>query len=57
MTPDEMPGTWKNIRADFSMFRGDFHPAPEIISALHEQSHEECFIARSVRMEVTIEIQ
>jgi organic hydroperoxide reductase OsmC/OhrA len=35
-------------------FSGDKRPAPEEIAELHHRSHEECFIANSVRSEVVV---
>ena len=34
---------------------GDRLPTPEQVAALHHHSHEECFIANSVRTEVRVE--
>jgi organic hydroperoxide reductase OsmC/OhrA len=36
-------------------YGGDNHPSRADEDALHHQAHEECFIARSVRTEVTCE--
>jgi organic hydroperoxide reductase OsmC/OhrA len=36
-------------------FSGDRQPTPEKIQKLHERSHEQCFIANSVKAEVVIE--
>lgn len=36
-------------------FCGDTRPMPEEITALHQQAHEQCFIARSVKTEVRCE--
>ncbi len=38
-------------RVDFA----DGPPAPEVLARLHEQAHEHCFIASSVRCEVVVE--
>jgi organic hydroperoxide reductase OsmC/OhrA len=38
------------------VFSGDKRPAESDIAALHPRSHEECFIANSVRTEVVTEI-
>jgi organic hydroperoxide reductase OsmC/OhrA len=35
-------------------FSGDKRPSPEEIAGLHHRSHEECFIANSVRTEVVV---
>jgi organic hydroperoxide reductase OsmC/OhrA len=35
-------------------FAGDKRPSPEEIAELHRRSHEECFIANSVRTEVVL---
>jgi organic hydroperoxide reductase OsmC/OhrA len=35
-------------------FSGDKRPSPEEIAELHHRSHEECFIANSVRSEVVV---
>jgi organic hydroperoxide reductase OsmC/OhrA len=35
-------------------FSGDKRPSPEEIAELHHRSHEECFIANSVRTEVVV---
>ena len=37
------------------VFSGEKMPAPEDIDRLHHRSHEECFIANSVKSEVRIE--
>ena len=37
------------------VFSGDKMPAPADIDALHHKSHEECYIANSVRTEVRVE--
>ena len=37
------------------VFSGDKMPTPEDIDRLHHRSHEECFIANSVKSEVRIE--
>lgn len=34
-------------------FSGDKQPTPEQIEQIHEKSHKECFLARSVKTEVT----
>jgi len=34
-------------------FSGDKIPSPEDIEKLHEKSHHECFLARSVKTEIT----
>lgn len=36
-------------------FSGDKQPSPEQIESLHEKSHKECFLARSVKTAVTWE--
>ncbi|MEM8737608.1 MAG: OsmC family protein [Planctomycetota bacterium] len=36
-------------------FGGDQTPGPEALSAMHEKSHEHCFIANSVNAEISIE--
>jgi organic hydroperoxide reductase OsmC/OhrA len=36
-------------------FSGDARPSPEELQALHQRAHENCFIANSVRTEITIE--
>jgi organic hydroperoxide reductase OsmC/OhrA len=36
-------------------FSGEKRPTPDEIIALHHHSHEECFIANSVRTEITVE--
>jgi organic hydroperoxide reductase OsmC/OhrA len=36
-------------------FSGDRQPSADEIAQLHHRSHEDCFIANSVRSEVTIE--
>jgi organic hydroperoxide reductase OsmC/OhrA len=36
-------------------FSGGKRPTPEELSAMHEQSHHDCYIANSVTTEVTIE--
>jgi organic hydroperoxide reductase OsmC/OhrA len=38
------------------VFSGDKQPAAEQIEALHHRSHEDCYIANSVRTEVVVEI-
>jgi organic hydroperoxide reductase OsmC/OhrA len=35
-------------------FSGDKRPSPEEIAELHHRSHEECFIANSVRTEIVV---
>jgi organic hydroperoxide reductase OsmC/OhrA len=35
-------------------FSGSKRPAPEELDALHQRSHEECYIANSVRSEVVV---
>ena len=35
------------------VFSGDKQPTPEQIAMLHEKAHKECFLARSVKTEVT----
>ena len=35
-------------------FSGDKRPSPEEVAELHRRSHEECFIANSVRTEVVV---
>jgi organic hydroperoxide reductase OsmC/OhrA len=40
-----------NPRVEFS---GERRPAPDEIAELHHRSHEECFIANSVRTEVVV---
>ena len=37
-------------------FLGEKQPTLERLEAMHHQSHEQCFIANSVKTEVTIEI-
>jgi organic hydroperoxide reductase OsmC/OhrA len=37
------------------IFSGDRRPSPDEISELHHQAHERCFIANSVRTEISIE--
>ena len=37
-------------------FSGEKQPTLEKLEAMHHQSHEQCFIANSVKTEVTIEI-
>jgi organic hydroperoxide reductase OsmC/OhrA len=36
-------------------YSGDRTPTPSQVKELHHQAHEECFIANSVRTEVTVE--
>lgn len=36
-------------------FAGDKSPTPEELHALHHSSHEKCFIANSIKTEVTVE--
>lgn len=38
-------------------FGGDSPPAKEVVAKLHELSHEQCFIANSVRTSITVEPQ
>ena len=35
-------------------FSGDKRPSPEEIAKLHHRSHEECYIANSIRSEVVV---
>jgi organic hydroperoxide reductase OsmC/OhrA len=37
------------------VFSGDRQPTPQQIEALHHRSHEDCYIANSVRTEVVVE--
>ncbi len=37
-------------------FSGDKKPAREQVEKMHHQSHEQCFIANSVKTEVTVDI-
>jgi organic hydroperoxide reductase OsmC/OhrA len=36
-------------------FGGDKQPTPDELAAMHDQSHEQCFIARSVKTDVRCE--
>ena len=36
-------------------FSGDKQPSPDDLDALHHKAHENCFIANSVRSEITVE--
>jgi organic hydroperoxide reductase OsmC/OhrA len=35
-------------------FSGEKQPSPEDLASLHDKAHHECFLANSVRTEVTI---
>jgi organic hydroperoxide reductase OsmC/OhrA len=35
------------------MFSGDSHPSAAQVEAMHDQSHRECFIANSVKTDVS----
>ncbi|PCJ16776.1 MAG: peroxiredoxin [Gammaproteobacteria bacterium] len=37
-------------------FSGDTHPSGEQLERMHHQAHEQCFIANSVKTEVTIDL-
>jgi len=36
-------------------FAGDLQPTPEQLQALHHRAHAECYIANSIKAEVTVE--
>jgi organic hydroperoxide reductase OsmC/OhrA len=38
-------------------FSGDKAPSPEELEQMHEQAHDACFIANSVKTEVTVEMR
>jgi organic hydroperoxide reductase OsmC/OhrA len=38
-------------------FSGDKAPSPEELEQMHEQAHDVCFIANSVKTEVTVEMR
>jgi len=42
------------LRPDIG-FSGDRQPSPDELQSLHEKAHENCFIANSVRTEITVE--
>lgn len=42
------------LRPDIN-FSGELQPTAEQLAALHHQSHEDCYIANSLRAEITIE--
>lgn len=41
----------------YVQFSGDLRPSVEQLEAMHHQSHEQCFIANSVKTEVVTEIK
>jgi organic hydroperoxide reductase OsmC/OhrA len=42
------------LRPDIG-FSGDIRPSPEELQSLHHKAHDNCFIANSVRTEITVE--
>ncbi len=38
------------------VFGGDRHPSPSTVERIHEIAHRQCFIANSVRCEITVEL-
>ncbi len=42
------------LRPDIG-FSGDKQPSPDELESLHHKAHENCFIANSVRSEITVE--
>jgi organic hydroperoxide reductase OsmC/OhrA len=51
-------GDWAMIRVTLRpevIFSGDKHPTQAQIDEMHEQAHEECFIASSVKTDVACE--
>lgn len=57
MTKNEQRVPWVSsivLRPEIA-WGGDSHPSPEQIDDLHHHAHEQCFIANSIKTEVTIE--
>ena len=56
MTPNTAGKLWvsKVTLRPKIVFEGNV-PTPEIVQTLHDRAHEECYIANSVRTEITVE--
>ncbi|MCB1231201.1 MAG: OsmC family protein [Verrucomicrobiae bacterium] len=52
---DGKPWLAKVVMHPTITFSGDKQPTPEQVEMLHEKSHKECFLARSVKTEITWE--
>jgi organic hydroperoxide reductase OsmC/OhrA len=57
MSKNEAGKTWVSriVLHPVITFSGDKRPTAEDVAALHHRSHEECFIANSLRSEVVID--
>jgi organic hydroperoxide reductase OsmC/OhrA len=58
MTKNERGKLWLSdvaLRPEVT-FTGDRQPTPDELEALHHKAHEECFIANSVRTQITVQM-
>ncbi|MGB3120005.1 MAG: OsmC family protein [Verrucomicrobiales bacterium] len=55
--PDKRPWLSRIVMHPRVVFSGAKLPGPEQLEALHEKAHKECFLANSVKTEVTWEIR